>query len=188
MGGATMRATMRATRGLVARGLLAMGLVAPQALGCVANIPDDRFACASTSDCPPDFVCTAGFCRRALDLDAGQPTHDAGAGDAYEMDALERDALWIDALHVDAPSDVGADPFAVDAFVLDARASDAPSHDAFSVDAHPGDANVDAFCVRRTCAAAAAECGLLDDLCGGMRNCGSCLDPGQSCVDNRCVP
>jgi hypothetical protein len=160
--------------------------------GCVATIPDDRFACASDDECPPAFACREGFCRRDVADDVGlDATRLDGAGlDAAGLDASASDAS------LDAAGDAGTyDAFGIDASMLDARDAsiDEPPIDAAPIDAPLAadariDANADAFCMRRTCAAAGAQCGLLDDLCGGMRNCGDCMIAGQTCVANHCVP
>ncbi len=41
-------------------------------------------------------------------------------------------------------------------------------------------------CVPGTCATRDAQCGIIDDLCGGELDCGKCL-PGSSCESGRCT-
>ncbi len=131
--------------------------------GCRLTVPDDRFACSRDLECPPDFACVSGFCRR------GATPDDAG------VDDLDSPAPGIDVWLPDAPG--------LDAPLPDVRL---PAPDAWAGDAAapPG---TDAACVARSCLSAAAECGELDDLCGETLDCGPCSADSQ-CRDNVCVP
>jgi hypothetical protein len=61
---------------------------------CDPTIPDDVFACTQTSECPPGFVCSGGFCRNvSVDggVDAGLDAAIADAGRDAGTDAGLRD-------------------------------------------------------------------------------------------------
>lgn len=85
--------------------------------GCRAQIPDARFSCVTSADCPPGQTCDSGTCR-AAPTDAGMladaPTRDAPERDAPDLDAPQTDVLATDAPTTDtpttdAPRDAGRD-------------------------------------------------------------------------------
>jgi hypothetical protein len=78
------------------------------ASGCVCGAldPTARFACDTTSECGPDFVCVAGECVSAVNSDGG--ASDAGRADAGAGDAGTRDA-GVDFDRDGYPADVDCD-------------------------------------------------------------------------------
>lgn len=103
-------------------------------LGTACSVPEGRFACTTSAQCPSGFVCRSnGLCYATPDP---EPTLDAGVPlDAPGLDAHAPD---LDALALDAP---GLDAFAP---LVDAPGEDAPeldaarSPDAAAFDAGPG--------------------------------------------------
>jgi hypothetical protein len=76
---------------------------------CAPTIPDNRFACERTSQCPATFTCTGGFCRSVAE-DAGH--HDGGLNDAIAaLDMRGADAESDDAdMNNDATTSDGGVP------------------------------------------------------------------------------
>ena len=163
--------------------------------GCVATIPDDRFACTTTAECPPGFVCTNGFCRtQAMDasgVDGG--THlDPDGGDA----AIDRDAMSDrpDASHDGGMSD-GCVPHTCASlecgdisdgcgdFIHCGGCAD-PTHTCGG--GGPNLCGSDP-CEPQSCASQAIACGMTNNGCGEIVSCGSC-GTGEHCAGGTCVP
>lgn len=110
--------------------------------------------------------------------DDAATTDDAGAEDAREDagDVPGEEASPGDDAAVDVPTDLPAD-----------LPSDLPADLPADVPADADDGGADS-CVRTTCELAGAECGPLDDGCGGTLDCGGCPGPLRCghAAPNRC--
>ena len=151
-------------------------------VGAGAGCGPDRSAieCLVDEQCGNGFVCVAGSCEivrpnvTPRPVSMGGPEVDSGRTNASQPDAGSPDAGRPDAGGLVGPSgsfDAGRAP--------DMGQPDAGQPDAGQPDAGHGG------CVPRACPSG-AECGTIDDGCGGTLYCGTC--PGSAiCRDHRCA-
>ena len=156
--------------------------------GCVATIPDDRFACSSTSECPTGFRCEAGFCRSGSggDLDGGML--DGGGADAATGDAGERDGGTRPPFDGCVPRSCEADQCGT---LLDGCGGTVSCGECPAGLTCGGDGveNVcgGGSCEPQTCEGVGVSCGLAGDGCGDVLECGGCA-AGERCAAGTCVP